>query len=128
MLGVDSSVPLPSKDGVTDEGKGRRDVKISRRAAPDIKSPRGEKDVTVDTSAGGHLVTKPAAPKEPSGPLQPTATGTVILPVPAASKEVATRRTSPGPPGKVSGPMSGTPAGTTVADRGQCSNPDRVVM
>jgi hypothetical protein len=51
-VGVDSSAPLTTKDGVSGEDKGRRDVKISRRAPPEIKSTRGEKDVTVGTTAG----------------------------------------------------------------------------
>jgi hypothetical protein len=112
--GVDSSAPLPTKDGDSDEGKGRRDVKISRRARPEIKSPRGEKDVTVGTTAGGHLVTHPAAPKKPSGPFKPTANGTVILPVSVSLMEGTLRRTSSGAPGEVSRPMTGTPAGTTT--------------
>jgi hypothetical protein len=112
--GVDSLAPLPTKDGASDEGKGRKDVKTSRRAPPGIKYPRGEKDVTVGTTAGGHLVNHPAAPKKPSGPLKPTANGTVILPVSVASMEATLRRTSPGAPGEVSEPMSGTPAGTTT--------------
>jgi hypothetical protein len=81
--GVDSLAPLPTKD----EGKGRRDVKISRRALPKIKSPRGKKDVMVGTTAGGQLVTQSAAPKMSSGPLKTTANGTVILPVPVVSME-----------------------------------------
>jgi hypothetical protein len=68
---VDSSAPLPTKDGASDEDKGRRKVKTSRKAPPEIKSPRGEKDVTVGTTAGGYLVTHPAAPKKPSEPLKP---------------------------------------------------------
>jgi hypothetical protein len=108
--GMDSSVLLPTKD----EGKEKRDVKTSCRAPPEIKSPRGEKDVTVGTTAGRHLVTHLASPKKPSGPLKPTANGTVILPVPVASIEATPTRTSPGASGEVSGPMSDTPAGTTT--------------
>jgi hypothetical protein len=39
------------------------------------KTTRGEKDVTVSTTAGGPLVTHPAAPKKPNEPLKPTANG-----------------------------------------------------
>jgi hypothetical protein len=102
------------KNGASDEGKERRDVKTSRRAPPDSKSPRGEKDATAGTTAGGHLVTQPAVPKKPSGPLKPTANGTVILPAIAVSMEATLRRTSPGIPSEVSGPMSGPPAETTT--------------
>jgi hypothetical protein len=68
----------------------------------------------VGTTAGGHLVTHPAASKKSSGSPKPTANGTAILPVPVASMEATLRSTSPGAPGEVSGPMSGTPAGTTT--------------
>jgi hypothetical protein len=68
----------------------------------------------VGTTAGGHLVTKPAAPKKTSGPIKPTANDTATLPVTVASMEATLRRTSPGAPGEVSGLMSGTPAGTTT--------------
>jgi hypothetical protein len=101
--GVDSSAPLATKDVASDEDKRRRDVKTSYRAPPDIKSPRGEKDVTVGATAGAHLVTHPASPKKPSGPLKPTTNGTVILPVPVASMEAILRRTSPGLPVKFPG-------------------------
>jgi hypothetical protein len=79
--GVDSSAPLPTKDGASDDGKGGRDVKTSRTTPLVTKSPRGEKDVTVGTTAGGHLVTHPVASKKPSGPLKTTTNGTVSLPV-----------------------------------------------
>jgi hypothetical protein len=85
-------------------------MKIFRRALPEIKSPRGEKDVTVGTTVHGHLVTHPAAPRKPSGPLKPT----VILPVPVASMAATLRLTSAGAPRKASGLMSGTSAGTTT--------------
>jgi hypothetical protein len=74
--GADSSASLSTKDRASDEGKGRRNMKKSRRAPLETKSPGwwGE-NVTVGTTAGGHLVTRPAAPKKPSGPLKPTANG-----------------------------------------------------
>jgi hypothetical protein len=84
---VDSSAPLPNKKGASQKGKGGRDEKASRGTPPVSKSPRGEKDVTVGTTAGDH----PAAPKKPSGTLKPTAKGT----------------------GDVSGPLSVAPTGTT---------------
>jgi hypothetical protein len=52
--GVDSSATLPTKNGASGEGKGGRNVKSSRRTPPETKFPRGEKDVTVGTTAGGH--------------------------------------------------------------------------
>jgi hypothetical protein len=67
----------------------------------------------VGTTAGGRLGDHPAAPKKLSGTLKPTAKGTSSAPVPAASKEAASRRTSPGAPGDVSGPLSVRPIGTT---------------
>jgi hypothetical protein len=110
---VDSSAPLPTKKGATQEGKGGRDEKASRGTPPVSKSPRGEKDVTVGTTAGGHLGNHLAAPTKSSGTLKPTDKGTSSTPVPAASKEAASRRTSPEAPGDVSGPLSVAPIGTT---------------
>jgi hypothetical protein len=81
-----------------------------------IKYPRGDKDATVFTSAGGHLATRPAAPKMQSGSLKPTAKGTVIPPVSVASMKASLNRTSLGAPGEVTGPMSGTPLGTPGAE------------
>jgi hypothetical protein len=77
------------------------------------KSPRGEKDVTVGTTAGGHLDDHPAAPKKQSGTLKLTAKGTSTAPVPAASMEAAQRHTYPGAPDDVFGPLSVAPIGTT---------------
>jgi hypothetical protein len=111
--GVDSSAPLPAKKGSTREGKGGRDEKASRGTSALSKFPRGEKDVTVGTTAGGHLGDHPAAPKKPSGKLKPTAKGTSTAPVPAASMKAAQRRTYPGASGDVSGPLSVAPIGTT---------------
>jgi hypothetical protein len=54
----------------------------------------------------GHLDAHPAAPTMPSGTLKPTAKGTVTAPLPAASMEAASRRTSPGAPGDVPGPLN----------------------
>jgi hypothetical protein len=110
---VDSSALLPTKKTASPEGKRGRDEKASRGTPSVSKSPRGEKDVTVGTTAGGHLGDHPAAPKKLSGTLKPTAKGTSYAPVPAASKEAASRRTSPGAPGDVSGPLSVAPIGTT---------------
>jgi hypothetical protein len=110
--GVNSSAPLPKK-GASKEGKGGRDEKASRGTSPVFKSPRGEKDVTVGTTADGHLGDHPPAPKNPSGTLKPTAKDTSSAPVPAVSKEAASRRTSPGAPGDVSGPLNVAPVGTT---------------
>jgi hypothetical protein len=73
--GVDSSASLPTKNGASGEGKEGRDVKSSRRTPPDTKSPRGEKDVTVGTTAGGHLISHPNALNKPSGPPKLTANG-----------------------------------------------------
>jgi hypothetical protein len=83
--GVHSSAQLATKDGSSDGDKGRRDVEKTRRYRPEIKSPRGEKVVTLGTSAGGHLITHSPAPRKQSWPLKHTANGTVILPVPVAS-------------------------------------------
>jgi hypothetical protein len=79
--GVDSSATLPTKNGASGEGKGGRDVKSSRRTPPETKSPRGEKDVTVGTTAGGHLISHPTALNTPSGPPKLTAkvTGSLLL-------------------------------------------------
>jgi hypothetical protein len=90
--GVDSWAKLPTKNGASGEGKGGRDVKSSRRTPPETKSPRGEKDVTVGTTAGGHLITHPTALNKPSGPPKLIAKGTGSLSVPVASKEAAQRR------------------------------------
>jgi hypothetical protein len=87
------------------------------------KPPRGEKDVTVGTTAGGRLGDHPAAPKKPSGTLKPTAKGTSSAQVPAASKEAAPRRTSPRAPGDVSGPLNVALIGTTFTT----AQVDRVV-
>jgi hypothetical protein len=94
--GVDSSAPIPTKDGAPDECKRRRDLKISRIAPLEAKNPTGAKDVTVCSTAGGHLVTDPAAAKKARGPLKLTTNGSVILPVTVASMEATLRRTSPG--------------------------------
>jgi hypothetical protein len=111
--GVDSSTPLPTKDGASDEGKEGSDVKTSHRTPHETKCLRGE-DVTVGTIAGGHLVTHRAASKMSSGPLKLTANGSVSLPVQVASMEVTLRRICPGAPREVSGLLSGTPTGTTT--------------
>jgi hypothetical protein len=111
--GVDSSSTLSTKNGASDEGKGGRDVKSSSRTPPETKSPRGEKDVTVGTTAGGHLITHPTALNKPSGLPKLTTKCTGSPSVHFASKEVAERRTSPGAPGDVYGPMGGTPTSTT---------------
>jgi hypothetical protein len=111
--GVDTSTTLPTKNGASGEGKRGRDVKSSRRTLPETKSSRDEKNVTVSTTAGGHLISHPTALKKPSGPPKLTAKGTGSLSVPVVSKEAAQRRTSPGAPGDVSGPMGGTPTSTT---------------
>jgi hypothetical protein len=58
--GVDSSATLPTKNGASEEGKGGRDVKSSRRTPPETKSHRGENDVTVGITAGGHLISTPS--------------------------------------------------------------------
>jgi hypothetical protein len=111
--GVDSSATLSTKNGAPGEGKGGWDVKSSRRTPPENKSPTGEKDVTVGTTAGGHLISHPTALNKPSGPPKPTAKSTGSLSVPVASKEAAQRRTSPGATAAVSGPMVDTPTSTT---------------
>jgi hypothetical protein len=110
--GFDSSAPLPTKRGAFQERKGGRDDKVFRGTPSVSTSPRGEKDVTVGTTAGGHLGDRPAAPTKPSGTLKLTATDTRAAPVPAASNEAATRRTSPRALGDVSGPLSVAPIGT----------------
>jgi hypothetical protein len=111
--GVDSSATLPTKNGASGEGKGGRDVESSRRTLPETKSPRGEKDVTVGTTAGGHSITHPTALNKPRRPPKLTAKDTGSRSVPVASKEAAQRRTSPGAPGDVSRPMGGMPTSTT---------------
>jgi hypothetical protein len=54
-VGKNSSAPLTNNKWVSQESKGWRDEKASRGTLPVSKSPRGEKDVTVSTTAGGHL-------------------------------------------------------------------------
>jgi hypothetical protein len=66
----------PLKNGASGEGKGGRDVKSSRRTPPETKSPTGEKDVTVGTTVGGHLITQPTALNKPSGQPKLAAKGT----------------------------------------------------
>jgi hypothetical protein len=104
------SAPDKLSLGLLDAFKGRE---IVPQNSPETKSPRGEKDVTVGSTAGGNLISHPTALNKPSGPPNPTAKGTGSLSVPVASKEAAQRRTSPGAPGDVSGPMGGTPTSTT---------------
>jgi hypothetical protein len=111
--GVDSSAPLPTKKGASQEGKGGRDEKVFRGTPPVSKSPRGEKDVTVGTTAGEHFGDHPAAPTKPSVTLKSTAKGTGSASVPSVSKEAASRCTSHGAPGDVSGPLSVAPIGNT---------------
>jgi hypothetical protein len=111
--GVESSAPLPTNKEASQEGKGGRDEKASRGTPPVSKPSRGKKDVTVGTNAGGRLGDHPVASKEPSGTLKSTTKGTSSAPIPAASTEAASRRTSPGAPGDLSGPLSVTPIGTT---------------
>jgi hypothetical protein len=113
MAGMNSSAPLPTKKGASQEGKGGRDDKASLGTAPVSKSPREEKDVTVETTAGGYLDAHPAAPNKPSGTLKPTAKVSGTAPVPATSTEAAQRHKSPGAPCDVSGPLSIAPTGTT---------------
>jgi hypothetical protein len=62
-------------------------VKSSRRIPPETKSPRGEKDVTVGTTAGEPLITHPTALNKPSGTPKLTAKGTGSSSVPVSSKE-----------------------------------------
>lgn len=90
-------------------------------------SPRGEKGVTVVSTAGEHLDAHPATSKKPSGTLNPTATGSSNAPEPSASMKAASRRTSPGALRDVSGPLSVTPmctkqlplgSGATESSRG----------
>jgi hypothetical protein len=109
--GMDSWAPLLNKDRTCDECKGTRDVKISFRDHPEINSPRGEQNVKVGTTADGHVVTQPAAPKKTRESLKPTANDTVSLPVLVTSMEATLSRRAPG---EVSGPTSGKPAGTTT--------------
>jgi hypothetical protein len=54
-----------------------------------------------------------AAPKKAKWDAQAHSQGYSSAPVPAASKEAASRRTSPGAPGDVSGSLSVAPIGTT---------------
>jgi hypothetical protein len=71
--------------------------KIRPAELPPCQSPHpeDEKDATVGTTDGERLDDHPTAPKKPSGTLRPTAKGTSTEPVPAASMEAASRRTSP---------------------------------
>jgi hypothetical protein len=110
---VESSAPFPTKKGACQEGKGGRDEKASRGTPPVSKSPRREKDVTVGTTAGGHLGDHPAAPAKPGGTLKPADKGISSAPGRAASKEAASRRNSPGTLGDMSGPLSVAPIGIT---------------
>jgi hypothetical protein len=113
LLGWISRHRPPLKKGDSEVRKGGRDEKASRRTPPVSKSPIGEKDVTVGTTASGHLGDRPSAPEKPSGTLKPTAKCTSSAPVPAASKEETSRRTSPGAPGDLSGPLSVASIATT---------------
>jgi hypothetical protein len=117
--GVDPSATFPTIKGASQESKRGRDEKASRGNPPASKSPRREKDITVCTTAGGHLGDHPAAPLKPIGTLKPTAKCISSAPVPAASNESASRRTSPGATGDVSWPLSVTPIGTTSTTSGQ---------
>jgi hypothetical protein len=81
--------------------------------SPCVQVPQRGKDVTVGTTAGGHLGDHPAASIKPSGTLKPTDKGSRYAPVPAASKDAASRRTSHRAPGDVSGPLSVATTGTT---------------
>jgi hypothetical protein len=76
---------------------------VLRQLKRDIVAEKKRRETEAEGS-GGHLGEQPAAPIKPSGTLNPTAKFTSSAPVPAASKEAASRRTSPGAPGDVSGP------------------------
>jgi hypothetical protein len=86
------------KTGPPRRVKEERREGVPRKSAVSI-SPKGEKDVTVETTDGGHLRTHPAARRMKSGKLTPTAKVTQMAPSNAASTESAQRRTSPGPLG-----------------------------
>jgi hypothetical protein len=66
---VDSSSPIPIKNGGTEEGVEGRDVKYRRTV---FNSLRGEKAVTVGTTASGHLDACHAARNKLSGMLKLT--------------------------------------------------------
>jgi hypothetical protein len=82
--GIDSSSTLPTKNGDPGECKGVRELKSSRRTPTETKSPRGEKDVTVSTTVGEHLITHPTAYNMPSGP--PKLTVKCTVPVESESR------------------------------------------
>jgi hypothetical protein len=63
-------------------------------------------DVTLGTTAGGHLDAHPAAPKMSSVTLKPTSKDTGTGPVPGASMEAGSRHTSCGATCDVSGTLS----------------------
>jgi hypothetical protein len=68
------------------------DEKASRGARPVSKSPRGKKEVTVSTTAGGNLYAQPAALNKPCGTPKPTAKSSGTAPVPTASMRGEKRR------------------------------------
>jgi hypothetical protein len=80
--GVNSSAPLPKKNRTSQEGKRGRDEKTSSITPPVSKFLRGENDVTVDTTDGGHLGYQPAASLKPSIKYRPTVKCTSSAPVP----------------------------------------------
>jgi hypothetical protein len=69
----------------------------------------------VVTTTGEYFDAKPATPYKLSVTLKHTAKGTSTAPVPAASMEAASRRTSPGALGDVSDPLSVAPNGSTLS-------------
>jgi hypothetical protein len=96
---LDSSAPLPAKYGASDEYKGRRDMKTSRRAPPEIKSPqRGE------GNHGGHhcwrtLGHSPCCTQKAKWATQAHSQRNVILQVLVTLMETTLRRTPPVSPG-----------------------------
>jgi hypothetical protein len=77
-------VDRPTSTGL--ESKGGRIENVSCGSSTVSKSPTGEKDVTVSTTAGGHLDANPGATNKPSGTLKPTDKGNGTAPLPAASR------------------------------------------
>jgi hypothetical protein len=108
--GMDSSVPLLTKTGASEEGKGGRDEKSSRGTPLVSKSPRkGARHV------GHHcwrtLGRSPSRAKQAKWEAQAKGKGTASEPV--ASMEAAEVCTSREAPGDASGPLKVAPNDTT---------------
>jgi hypothetical protein len=108
---VDSSALLPTKDGASDEDKGR-DVKTSRRARPRDQVPQRGEGRHSDHQCWRTLGHSPCCTQKAKWATQAHNQRCCHPASTRCFDGAALRRTSPGAPGEVSGPMSGTPAGT----------------